>query len=103
MTTQYYIVVHYSGELGAVHLWVSSFKNINRTNATTLSQHIWTMKEKGIEFNIQWKLTARAKSNSPLAFAVGKDSEYDELSIDIHRHKATETHTFTSNFHDGCN
>ena len=43
---------------------ISSFKNINRKNSTTLSQYIWTMKEKGIEFNIQWKLIARAKSYS---------------------------------------
>ena len=44
---------------------ISSFKNINRKNATTLSQYIWTMKEKGIEFSIQWKLIARAKAYSP--------------------------------------
>ena len=44
---------------------MSSFKNVNRKNATTLSQYIWIMKEKTIEYNVEWKLIARAKPYSP--------------------------------------
>jgi len=39
--------------------------HVGLENAITLSHYIWTMKEKGIEFNIQWKLIARAKSYIP--------------------------------------
>ena len=41
-----------------------SFKSINRKNATTLSQYIWTMKEEAIEVNVEWKIIVRAKSHS---------------------------------------
>ena len=42
-----------------------SFKNVNRKNATTLSQDIRTMKENAIEYIVEWKLIARAKPYSP--------------------------------------
>ena len=44
---------------------ISSFKNMNRGNATILNQYIWTLKEKGIEFIAEWKFRAKGKSYSP--------------------------------------
>ena len=34
---------------------------MNRKSATTHNQYIWTMKEKEIEFNREWKFIAKAQ------------------------------------------
>ena len=45
-------------------LHTSSFRN-NRKNATTLSRHIWDLKDKEIQFKIGWKILAMSNSYSP--------------------------------------
>ena len=44
----------------------SSFENEKFKNQTTLSQHIWSLKERSIEFKISWKIIGRAKSFNPV-------------------------------------
>ena len=41
-----------------------SFRNIDKRNATTLSQHIWTLKDNGIPHSLEWRIIAKAKSYS---------------------------------------
>ena len=38
-----------------------TFKNKNLQKSCKLAQHIWTLKEKNIKYNIEWKLISRAK------------------------------------------
>ena len=71
----------------------SSFKNVNRKYPTALNQYIWTMKEQGIAFNIEWKLIARAKSYS-LATA---DAIVFERKV-IHNFPGTFTKFYSMNF-----
>ena len=40
---------------------VASFKNNKLRNATELSKHIWSLKDNNLNYNIQWKILARAK------------------------------------------
>ena len=39
----------------------SSFNNINKKSCTELSARIWKLKEENIEYNIKWKILARAQ------------------------------------------
>lgn len=39
-----------------------SFRNRKLRNATELSKHIWTLKEKGIEYQLKWKIVSKAKA-----------------------------------------
>ena len=41
-----------------------SFKEKRKKAATTLSQYIWSLKEKKVAYTITWKIIARAKSYS---------------------------------------
>ena len=47
----------------------SDFKTASRRDATCLSTHIWSLKDKGLvedkDFTISWALVARAKAYSP--------------------------------------
>ena len=40
----------------------SSFRNIQHRNKTELSSHIWQLKEKNLDYKINWKILTRAKS-----------------------------------------
>jgi hypothetical protein len=42
----------------------SSFRNENKRHATTLSQHIWTLKDNNIAHSIQWKIIAKGSAYS---------------------------------------
>ena len=42
----------------------SSFRNHSKRNATTLSSHIWSLKDNNINFSIKWRIVARARSYS---------------------------------------
>ena len=42
----------------------NSFKHNSKRNATTLSQYIWKLKDKKIQYNITWKIIARSKTHS---------------------------------------
>ena len=44
----------------------SSFENEKFKNQTTLSQHIWSLKDRAINFKVSWKIIGRAKSFSPV-------------------------------------
>ena len=44
----------------------SSFKNKAKKGETTLSQHIWSLKDKNVSHNIKWKIISKAKSFSPI-------------------------------------
>jgi hypothetical protein len=43
----------------------SSFRNVSDRNATTLSQHIWTLKESGLPYSIDWRIITHAQPYSP--------------------------------------
>ena len=43
----------------------SSFRNDKYIHATRLSDHIWTLKDNGVNFDIHWSIICRAKSYSP--------------------------------------
>ena len=43
-----------------------SFNNLRYSNETTLSLHIWSLKNMNIDFDIQWKVIDRAKPFSPV-------------------------------------
>ena len=42
----------------------STFRNESRRNATTLSQHIWKMKDNNISYTLNWKIIAKGKPYS---------------------------------------
>ena len=42
----------------------NSFRHSNKRNATTLSNHIWTLKDENISYNLKWKIIAKAKAYS---------------------------------------
>ena len=42
-----------------------SFRNEEKKNSTTLSQYIWSLKEKKIAFTMKWKIISKAKSYRP--------------------------------------
>ena len=44
-----------------------SFKHLKYAHETTLSTHIWKLKENKLEFEIKWQLMARAKPFSPVS------------------------------------
>ena len=44
-----------------IHKFKFKFKN-----QTTLSQHIWSLKDRSINFKVSWKIIGRAKSFSPV-------------------------------------
>ena len=39
----------------------SSFMNKKKRNGTTLSEHIWGLKEKNVMYSIMWKILSRVK------------------------------------------
>ena len=43
---------------------MSSFRNIENRHATTLSEHIWTLKDNKVPYSIKWKILSRAKAYS---------------------------------------
>ena len=43
---------------------ISSFKNKIRRSATTLSEFIWKLKEKTVNYTITWKIVSKAKPYS---------------------------------------
>ena len=43
-----------------------SFRHEKRRNETELSKHLWQLKEANKEFNITWKILAKAKSYTNL-------------------------------------
>ena len=44
----------------------NSFKHQKKSNATMLSNHIWDLKNKNIDFQVTWKILDRAKPFSPV-------------------------------------
>ena len=44
-----------------------SFNHERYRNETTLSQHLWDLKEKNVDFTLSWKLIDRAKPFSPVS------------------------------------
>ena len=42
-----------------------SFLKRNPDNSTTLSTHVWNLKDQGIDFNIKWSIIGRAKPFNP--------------------------------------
>ena len=45
----------------------TSIDNMEYKTATTLSQHIWNLKEKNINYNLTWKIIDRAQPFSPIS------------------------------------
>ena len=45
----------------------SSFRNVKYKSSTTLSQHVWTLKDSNIPFSINWKIVAKCKPYSPIS------------------------------------
>ena len=43
---------------------ISSFKNKERRKATTLSEHIWNLKDMNVKYSIKWKVISKAKPYS---------------------------------------
>ena len=43
----------------------SSFKNRSKKDSTALSQYIWELKEKGINYSIEWKILCQAPTYHP--------------------------------------
>ena len=43
----------------------SSFQNEQYRNATTLSNYIWTLKDKNINYSIEWKIIDRGRAYQP--------------------------------------
>ena len=43
----------------------SSFKLEHRRTSTTLSDHVWKLKKKNINFNIKWEVVKRVKPFAP--------------------------------------
>ena len=43
----------------------SSFRNEQYRNATTLSNYIWTLKDKNINYSLKWKITDRGRAYQP--------------------------------------
>ena len=45
---------------------INSFKHQKKSNETMLSNHIWDLKNKNIDFQVTWKILDRAKPFSPV-------------------------------------
>jgi hypothetical protein len=45
----------------------ASFKHKEKSDASCLSKYIWELKEKGIDYSINWKLIKKCKSFSPVS------------------------------------
>jgi len=48
---------------------IASFKHNNKRNSTELSKYVWTLKDKNIDYNMQWRILKHAQpcnKNSPL-------------------------------------
>ena len=43
----------------------SSFRNEQYRNATTLSNYIWTLKDKNINYSLKWKIIGRGRAYQP--------------------------------------
>ena len=43
----------------------SSFRNSNNRHATTLSHHIWTLKDNNIPHSVSWKIVAKSQAYTP--------------------------------------
>ena len=43
---------------------LASFKDKSKKNATHLSRHIWTLKENNLNYDLKWRILARANSYS---------------------------------------
>jgi len=51
------------------HNHIASFKNINKHKSTELRKYIWTLKDKNIDYIMQWRILKHAQprsKNSPL-------------------------------------
>ena len=45
----------------------STFENQSGRSKTTLSHHIWTLKDKDIEYDLRWKILGRAAPFNPIS------------------------------------
>ena len=63
-----------------INLHKSSFKLKHKRTSTTLSEHVWKLKNKNIDFNIQWEIVKKVKP-SALNDKVCKPSLQEKLSI----------------------
>ena len=43
----------------------NSFRDERKRNATALSQHIWSLKDRGKDFKLGWRMVARGRAYSP--------------------------------------
>ena len=62
---------HYTGLTGGTfkNRWLkheSSFRKQNSNNKTTLSTHIWELKEEGKPYDIKWEIMDRASAFNPV-------------------------------------
>ena len=44
----------------------NSFKNRNSEHSTTLSSHIWSLKDKNLDYTVKWKIIGRASEFNPV-------------------------------------
>ena len=49
----------------------SSFRNEQYRNATTLSNYIWTLKDKNINYSLKWKIIDRGRTYQPSGKSCG--------------------------------
>ena len=64
-TTEYYVGLTANQFKTRYNTHTHSFRNKSKTNETTLSQHIWELKNNNILFSLNWKIIAKAKSYIP--------------------------------------
>ena len=62
---------HYTGLTGGTfkNRWLKhegSFRKQNNNNKTTLSTHIWKLKEEGMPYDIKWEIMDRASAFNPV-------------------------------------
>ena len=65
-----------------------SFKKEHLKNATELSKYIWTLKEKGTDFEMKWKIMGKAKPYSNVSKRCGL-CNLEKYFIICHGDKAT--------------
>ena len=47
------------------------FRNRGRQHSTTLSTHVWSLKDQGLEPDVRYRIVARAKAYSPVTRRCG--------------------------------
>ena len=63
------------------NLHKSSFKLEHKRTSTTLSDHVWKLNKKNINFNIKWQVVKRVKPSAPSNKVCGLCLQEKKLSI----------------------